>query len=57
MVTVNITLELENNEEVLSFEHWIKQYANVKKAIESSVKSYCKDVKLRKFPFNKNVYK
>jgi hypothetical protein len=30
MVTVNITLELENNEEVLSFEHWIKQYVNVK---------------------------
>ena len=36
---------------------FVKQYANVKKAIESSVKSYCKDVKLRKFPFNKNVYK
>lgn len=30
MVAVNITLELESNEEVLSFEHWIKQYVNVK---------------------------
>ena len=36
---------------------FVKQYSNLKKIIEKSVKDYAKDVKLRKFPSNKNVYK
>ena len=36
---------------------FVKQYSNLKKIIEKSVKNYTKDVRLRKFPFNKNVYK
>ncbi len=36
---------------------FVKQYTNLKKIIEKSVKNYVKDVKLRKFPSNKNVYK
>ena len=36
---------------------FVKRYANVKKIIENSVKKYTKDVKLRRFPTNKNVYK
>ena len=36
---------------------FVKQYSNLKKVIEKSVRNYTKDVRLRKFPFNKNVYK
>ena len=36
---------------------FVKQYSNIKKIIEKSVKNYVKDVKLRKFPSKKNVYK
>jgi len=36
---------------------FVKQYSNLKKIIEKSVMKYVKDVKLRKFPSNKNVYK
>jgi len=36
---------------------FIKKYANVRKIIDKSVKSYCKDIKLKKFPSQKNVYK
>ena len=36
---------------------FVKQYSNLKKIIEKSVKNYVKDVKLRKFPSNANVYK
>jgi 3-methyl-2-oxobutanoate hydroxymethyltransferase len=36
---------------------FVKQYSNLKKIIEKSVKNYVKDVRLKKFPFNKNVYK
>ena len=36
---------------------FVKQYSNLKKVIEKSVKNYTNDVRLRKFPFNKNVYK
>jgi len=39
------------------FPKFVKQYSNIKKVIEKSVKKYARDVKLRKFPFNKNVYK
>ena len=31
--------------------------ATLKKVIEKSIKNYAIDVKLRKFPSNKNVYK
>ena len=36
---------------------FVKQYSNLNKIIEKSVKMYSKDVKLRKFPSNKNIYK
>jgi len=36
---------------------FVKQYANLKKIIEKCIKSYSKDVKLRRFPSYKNVYK
>ena len=36
---------------------FVKRYANLKKIIEKSVKSYVKDVKLRKFPSSKNIYR
>ena len=36
---------------------FVKQYSNLKKVIEKSVKNYVRDVKLRKFPSDKNVYK
>ena len=36
---------------------FVKRYSNIKKNIEKAVKSYCKDVKKRKFPFLQNVYK
>ena len=39
------------------FPKFVKQYSNLKKVIEKSVKSYVRDVKLRKFPSDKNVYK
>ena len=36
---------------------FVKRYSNVRKNIEKAVKSYCKDVKKRKFPFLQNIYK
>ena len=36
---------------------FVKNYSNVKKIIERSVKNYCSDVKRRKFPFSQNVYR
>ena len=36
---------------------FVKQYSKVNKIIEKSVKSYCNDVKNKKFPFSKNIYK
>jgi len=36
---------------------FVKKYSNVSKIIEKSVKNYCKDVSLRKFPSSKNIYK
>ena len=36
---------------------FIKEYSKVKKIIEKSVKNYCIDVKKKKFPYLKNVYK
>ncbi len=35
---------------------FVKQYSNLKKVIEKSIKNYSKDVKLRRFPSYKNVY-
>ena len=35
---------------------FVKQYSNLKRIIERSVKKYAKDVKTRKFPSKKNVY-
>ena len=39
------------------YPRFVKQYSNLRKIIEKSVKNYVQDVKLRKFPSNKNVYK
>ena len=39
------------------YPRFVKQYSNLKRIIEKSVKNYVKDVKLRKFPSYKNVYK
>ena len=39
------------------FPKFVKKYSNLKKIIDVSVKSYVNDVKLKKFPFNKNIYK
>ena len=39
------------------YPRFVKQYSNLRKIIEKSVKNYVKDVKLKKFPSNKNVYK
>ena len=36
---------------------FVKKYSNLKKVIEKSIKNYAKDVRLKKFPFNKNIYK
>ena len=36
---------------------FVKQYSKLNKIIETSVKKYCRDVKLRKFPGKKNIYK
>ena len=36
---------------------FVKQYANLNKLIEKCIKNYTKDVKMKRFPFNKNVYK
>ena len=36
---------------------FVKKYSTISNIIEKSVKSYCKDVKLRKFPSNNHVYR
>ena len=36
---------------------FVKQYANVSGIIEKSVRNYCKDVRTRRFPSSRNVYR
>ena len=36
---------------------FVKKYSNLKKNIQNSIKLYARDVKLKKFPYSKNVYK
>ena len=36
---------------------FVKKYSNLSKVIDKSIKNYVKDVKVRRFPSNKNVYK
>ena len=36
---------------------FVKQYSNIIKIIEKSVKNYSNDVKSNKFPFSQNIYK
>ena len=36
---------------------FVKKYANINEVIKNSVIKYAKEVKLRKFPTSKNVYK
>jgi len=35
---------------------FVKRYANLNKIMEKSIKSYAKDVKMRRFPYLKNTY-
>ena len=39
------------------FPKFVKQYSNLNKVIEKCVKNYVRDVKMRRFPSFKNVYK
>ena len=39
------------------FPKFVKQYSNLSKVMEKCIKNYVKDVKMKKFPFIKNVYK
>ena len=39
------------------YPRFVKKYSNVRKVIENSVKYYSKDVKSKKFPSSKNIYK
>ena len=39
------------------FPKFVRQYAKLNKSIEKCVKKYVKDVKTKRFPFAKNVYK
>ena len=36
---------------------FVKQYSNLSKVIEKSIKKYVDEVKMRRFPFANNVYK
>ena len=36
---------------------FVKKYSNIRKIIEKSVRSYCRDVRNKKFPSSKHVYK
>tara|TARA_B000000460_G_scaffold125863_1_gene88691 strand:- start:1 stop:783 length:783 start_codon:yes stop_codon:yes gene_type:complete len=36
---------------------FVKKYSNVRRIVEKSVKSYCSDIKHKRFPSSKNVYK
>jgi len=36
---------------------FVKQYSKISKVIEKSVKDFCRDVKLRRFPSSKHTYK
>ena len=40
-----------------SFPKFVKQYSNLRKVIEKCIKNYSKDVKMKRFPFIKNIYK
>ena len=35
---------------------FVKKYSNIKNIIDNSIKKFAKDVRLKKFPFNKNLY-
>ena len=39
------------------FPKFVKRYSNLKATIDKSIKNYTKDVKTRRFPSSKNVYK
>ena len=36
---------------------FVKQYSNISKIIEKTLKNYSSDVKMKRFPFFQNVYK
>ena len=36
---------------------FVKKYSNLRNVIDKSIKKYINDVKLRKFPSDKHVYK
>ena len=39
------------------FPRFVKQYSNLGKIIEKCIKNYVQDVKMKRFPSSKNVYK
>ena len=39
------------------FPKFVKRYSNLREIIDKSIKNYTKDVKTRRFPSSKNVYK
>ena len=52
ILVVDDMLGLSNN-----FPKFVRQYSNLRKIIEKSVKHYARDVKLKRFPYINNVYK
>ena len=36
---------------------FVKKYSSIRKVIEKSVKNYCIDIKSKRFPSSKNVYR
>jgi len=39
------------------YPRFVKKYSNLRKIIEKSVKNYCTDIKSKRFPSSKNVYR
>ena len=39
------------------FPRFVKRYSNLSKIIEKCIKNYVQDVKMKRFPSSKNVYK
>ena len=39
------------------YPRFVKKYSNLRKIIEKSVKNYCIDIKSKRFPSSKNVYR
>ena len=40
-----------------TYPKFVKRYSNLRSLMEKNVKKYMKDVKMRKFPAAKNIYR